>query len=183
MRKRAIAVVIAAAVVMPLAACGEPMVTAPLASTPSVDATESAIGTVTLNGAPAPTPMGVVATSGGWSITAKSTTRGETAGGMRATQGLELLVITFELENGGKKADKVGSSWFVLADKGGTVYHPVPTTDRAFLFNEDKLVQGGATSEMLMAYAVPAGVGPFTWTFTPPSQSGADSVSAVLEVK
>lgn len=183
MRRRAIAVMLAAATVISLAACGEPMATVPLTKTSSADATVSAIGTVTMNGAPAPTPMGVVATSGDWSITAKSTTRGETAGGMRATQGLELLVITFELTNGGKKADKVGSSWFVLADKGGTVYHPVPTKDRAFLFNEDKLVKAGVTSEMLMAYAVPEGVGPFTWTFTPPSRSGADPVSAVLEIK
>jgi hypothetical protein len=183
MRKRAIAVVLAALATMLLAACGDPLFTVPSASTSSADATASAIETVTLKGAPAPTPMGLVATSGGWSIVAKSTKRGQTAGGMRATQGLELLVVTFDLTNGGKKADKVGSSCFVLADKGGTVYHPVPTTDPAFLFNEDKPVKAGATSEMLMAYAVPERVGPFTWTFTPAGQSGAEPVSAALEIK
>jgi hypothetical protein len=183
MRKRAIAVVLVVVATMLLAACGEPLFTVPSAGTSSADATASVIETVTLKGAPAPAPMGTVATSGGWSITAKSTKRGETAGGMRATEGLELLVVTFELTNGGKKADKVGASCFVLADKGGTVYHPVPTTDPAFLFNEDKPVKAGATSEMRMAYAVPERVGPFTWTFTPPGQSGAELASAALEIE
>jgi hypothetical protein len=183
MTRRAIAVVLAVAATMMLAACGDPLFKVPSASTASADATASVIETVTLRGAPAPTPMGAVATCGGWSITAKSTKRGQTAGGMRATQGLELLVVTFDLTNGGKKAAEVGSSCFVLADKGGTVYHPVPTTDPAFLFNEDKSVKAGATSEVLMAYAVPERVGPFTWTFTPPGQSGAEPVSATLEIE
>jgi hypothetical protein len=183
MRKRAIAVVLAVVATMLLAACGGPVFTVPSASTSSADATTSVIGTVTLKGAPTPAPMGTAAASGDWGITAKSTKRGETAGGMRATKGLELLVISFELKKAGKKAGKVGSSWFVLADKGGTVYHPVPTTDPAFLFNEDALVKAGATKEMLMAYAVPKGVGPFTWTFAPPSQGGAAPEPAVLEVQ
>jgi hypothetical protein len=183
MKERAIVVVLAAMVVVLLAACGQPLATVPSTDTASADATASVIGTVTLGGAPAPTPMGTAATSGVWGITAKSATRGATAGGMRATQGRELLAVTFELKNGGKKAVKVGSSWFVLADKGGTIYAPVPTTDPAFLFNEDKLVKTGAATEMLIAYAVPKGVGPFTWTFTPPGQGGVKPEPAVLEVK
>jgi hypothetical protein len=102
---------------------------------------------------------------------------------MRATQGRELLVVTFELKNGGKKAEKVNSSWFVLADTGGTVYRPVPTTDPTFLFNADRLVKAGATSEMVIAYAVPKGVSPFTWTFTPPSQNSLAPTPAVLDLK
>ena len=59
----------------------------------------------------------------------------------------------------------------------------MPTADPAFLFNEDKLVKAGATSEMPIAYAVPKGVGPFTWTFTPPGQGGLTPTPAVLDLR
>jgi hypothetical protein len=184
MRERTIPAAIAiATVAVLLVGCGQAMVTVPSAKSASADTTTSVIGTVTLKGAPAPVPMGTPATSGTWTVTAKSTKRGETAGGMRATQGRELFVVAFELKSGAKKAEKVGSSWFVLADKGGTIYQPVPTADPAFLFNEDKLVKAGTTNEMLIAYAVPKGVGPFTWTFTPPGQDSLAPTPAVLDLR
>lgn len=128
------------------------------------------------------TPMGTAATSADWTITVKSATRAAEAGGATATSGNELLVITFDLTNGGTADEGVGPVSFVLADDAGTEYSAAPTGDPAFILNIEQPILAGTTREILIAYEVPAGAGPFTWTYLPFVEGGGNA-PAVLEVK
>ena len=131
-----------------------------------------------------PLPMGQTATSTAFTITVKDAVRRPQAGGVAATKGRELVVILFWWHNLSTTTQMVGSSAFTLADKGGTVYPPAPTSGPGFISTLQAMVKPGTTCPVLIAYQVPTGVGPFTWTYSlvPPGSTSAVP-QAMLEVK
>lgn len=131
---------------------------------------------------PALTAMGTAATSADWTITVKEVEREDSAGGADAASGKELLVIKFELKNGGTKDEGIGPTSFILADETGVEFSATPTGDPKFIFNIEQPIKAGTTREIRIAYEVPKGAGPFTWTFTP-FVEGGEATPAVLEVK
>lgn len=132
---------------------------------------------------PTPVPMGTTAASGKWKLVVSTAARSASAAGVRATQGREMLVVTAELTNGGKASQDVSSTCFVLADEGGTVHKPVLTNDTYYLYDKSVTMSAGATKRIVIAYAIPTGVGPFTWTFTPPDRVDDSQPPAVLAVE
>lgn len=126
-----------------------------------------------------PTPMGTSATAGDWTITVKEVERARSAGGADASSGKELVVITYDLKNGGPADQGTGPVDYSLADAGGAAYTVAQTSDATFIFNIPQPISTGETREIRIAYEVPEGSGPFVWTFAP---FGA-AAPAVLEVK
>jgi hypothetical protein len=129
----------------------------------------------------ATTPMGTAAKVADWTITVKAASRKAEAGGAKAADGKELLVIDFELKNGGKDSG-VGPTSFKLADTKGADFTATATSDPAYIFNIEQPIKAGTTRKILIAYEVPKGAGPFVWTFSP-FVEGGQPAPAVLEVK
>lgn len=130
------------------------------------------------------TPMGDTATSANWSITVKDAVRRPQAGGVSAASGKQLVVILFWWKNLSKQDQHVGIAQFTLADKGGTVYPAAPTTGPGFISTLSALVKPGSpVCPILVAYEVPTGVGPFTWTYNSAGASSGAAPEALLEVK
>lgn len=184
MRARSIsaASVCALAVLAVLVGCDQQLAP-PSASMTSVDASALATATIGTLAKPKPAPMGSPSTSGAWRLVVESATRSRAAAGVQAAEGRELLVVTSELTNGGRASCEVTSSCFVLADEGGRVHRPTPTNDLHFLYDQTITLRPGATTRVVIAYAIPVGVGPFTWTFTPPDRPSDAQAPAVLEIK
>jgi hypothetical protein len=168
---------------MLLTACGQQL--AKPWSENTTDTSASAAATVTIGTLqkPTPVPMGTTTASGKWKLVVSSATRSAVAAGMRATGGREMLVVTAELTNGAKGSREVSSTCFVLADEGGTVHKPVATNDPYYLYDDTVTMYAGATKRIVIAYAIPKGVGPFNWTFTPSDRIDDSQAPAVLEVK
>lgn len=127
----------------------------------------------------APVEIGAPATSGDWTLTVKSAERAAEAGGATAESGKELLVITFDLTNGGATDQGTGPVYFVLSGADGTTYDAAPTSDPAFIFNTPQPIKAGETREIKIAYGVPTGSGPFQWAFTPFVEGGAAEPAVV----
>jgi hypothetical protein len=132
---------------------------------------------------PKPVAMGTAATTGKWKLVVSTAARSATAAGVRATEGREMLVVTAELTNGANASREVSSTCFQLADEGGTVHKPVPTNDAYYLYDQSVEMGANATKRVVIAYAIPVGVGPFTWTFTPPDRVDDSQPPAVLAVE
>jgi hypothetical protein len=184
MRTRPIWVLVAMlAVAVVLAGCsggGQPAATTP--EQPAPAGTEAPAATPA-EPAPssAPVAMGTPATASDWTLTVKEAEREDKAGGAAATGGNEMLVIKFDLTNGGAQDAGVGPTDFKLADQNGTEYQAAPTNDPTFIFNIEQPIKAGTTREILIAYEVPKGTGPFNWTYEPFVEGGTTPV--VMEVK
>ena len=174
MRRSLLAVGLIASLLV-LAGCGGGATTA---TTGTQAETPPAAGSQT-PAEPSPAAMGKPATAGDWTITVKNVARAETAGGGSPSAGNELLVITYELTNGGAAGKGNGPTDFTLADAGGATFQAAPTGDPKFIFNTQQPIKAGETREILIAYDVTKGAGPFVWTFSP---FGAPK-PAVLEVE
>lgn len=179
MIRRLICGLTAAVVVAALAGCGggKAAETTPITPPPATEA--PATGT---EAKVAPVEMGQPATSGSWTLTAKTADRAADAGGASAASGQELLVITFDLTNGGTADEGIGPTSFKLAGPDGTEYQATPTSDPAFIFNTEQPIKAGETREIKIAYGVPTGTTPFQWTFEPFSASGPPQ-PAVINIK
>ena len=147
----------------------------PAAQTPEPDDATSA-------GKVAPVEMGQPAMSGTWTITVKEAERTAEAGGAKAESGKELLVLRFDLKNGGAKGEGTGPTSFKLTGPDGTEYQASPTSDSLFIFNTPQPIKAGETREIMIAYAVPVGVGPLQWAFTP-FVEGGQAQPAVVNIK
>jgi hypothetical protein len=127
------------------------------------------------------TPIGTPVTSGPWTIEVNSVERKPSAGGAKASSGNEILVVNFDLKNTGTKDAGVGPTSFTLADRIGTMFNAVSTSDPAFIHNIKQPIKAGATSKIRIAYEVRKGAGPFQWIFTPYVDSGG-ATPAVFEI-
>lgn len=162
-----------------LAGCGGGNAAQTAPSTPPPATEAPATGT---DAKVAPVEMGQPATSGSWTLTAKSAERAAEAGGATAQSGQELLIITFDLTNGGSADEGIGPTSFKLAGPDATEYQAAPTSDPAFIFNTQQPIKAGETREIKIAYGVPTGTTPFQWTFEPFSASGPPE-PAVINIK
>lgn len=129
--------------------------------------------------AAAPVAIGVPATSGDWTLTAKEVERDDSAGEVDAPSGSEMLVIKFDLKNGSAADQGTGPAYFALTDASGASMEPAQTSGEEFIFNTPQPIKAGETREIKIAYIVPTGSGPFTWTFTPFVEGGAATPAAV----
>lgn len=127
----------------------------------------------------APVEIGEPATSGDWTLKAKSTDRVPEAGGAKAPSGQELLVITFDLTNGSATDQGTGPTDFKLTGADGTAYDAVLTSDPEMIFNTPMPIKAGETREIKIAYGVPKGMTPFQWTFSPFVEGGAAQPAVV----
>jgi len=127
-------------------------------------------------------PMGTAATSGDWTLTVRRVQRLETAGGIDAQAGNEMLVVTMDLANGSTVDQGTGPNYFVLSDADEGVYAAAQTSDPAFIFNTPQPIKAGETRNLSIAYEIPVGTGPFTLTFTPFVEGGGNA-PAVFEIK
>lgn len=172
---------VALGIALLLAGCGTSGLGPVAASTSQTDPTTGTAAPVKLTTA---TPMGVAATSTAWTITVKDAVRRPQAGGVAAARGKELVVILFWWKNLTKQDQHVGVAQFTLADKGGTVYPAAPTSGPGFISTLSALVKPNSpTCPILVAYEVPTGVGPFTWTYNSAGANSTAAPEALLEVK
>jgi hypothetical protein len=166
-----------------LSSCGQEL--APAWSESKAATQASTIPTVVVGNLqkPTPVPMGATAASGKWRLVVSTAARSAVAAGVRATEGREMLVVTAELANGGTASREVSSTCFLLADEGGTVHKPVLTNDAYYLYDQSVSLGANASKRIVIAYAIPVGVGPFTWTFTPPDRVDDSQPPAVMTVE
>jgi hypothetical protein len=126
---------------------------------------------------PSAEPIGVgqPGTSGDWTVTVKEVERDDSAGGIDAASGNEMVVIQFDLTNAGSTDQGTGPTYFELKDEGGAVYQAAQTSGEEFIFNTPQPITAGETRKIRIAYEVPTGTGPFTWTFTPFVEGGGNA--------
>ena len=110
-----------------------------------------------------------------------SVERKPSAGGAKAGSGNEILVINFDLKNGGAKDADVAASSFTLADRIGSMFNAVQTSDPAYIYNIQQPIKAGTTRKIRIAYEVRKGAGPFQWIFSPLVESGG-ATPAVFDI-
>jgi hypothetical protein len=123
--------------------------------------------------------IGQPATSGAWTLTVSDAQRAAQAGGAVAQSGQELLVLTFDLKNGGTKDEGTGPTSFKLTGPDGTEYQASPTGDPEFIFNTPQPIKAGETRTIKIAYGVPTGTSPLQWVFAPFVEGGQAEPAAV----
>lgn len=173
--------VLALALVVALAGCSGSGTTAekPAATAEQPAAGEPAPTSEEPAAAAAPVAVGEPVTSGDWTLTAKEVERDDSAGGIDAPSGSEMLIIKFDLKNGTAADQGTGPVYFTLTDASGASMDPAQTSGEEFIFNTPQPIKAGETREIKIAYIVPTGSGPFTWTFTPFVEGGAATPGVV----
>ena len=102
--------------------------------------------------------------------------------GAPAGKGNRLLIIKFDLRNGGTQDAEVAASDFALSDETGTKYTPLTFPGGAYLSNAAQTIGSGTKDSFAMVYRVPATGGPFIWRFAGSGQ-GAQTAPAVLAIQ
>lgn len=171
---------------MALAGCaaqqeGTTTSTAPPSSATSTPAPAEAPTASTTAPPVPPVAQGQTATTGHWKVSIDEVEREDSAGGARAASGKQLLVVKVDVANNNTTGYGVGPTAFKLTDASGATLEAAQTSDSKFIFNMPQPVKAGETRNVLIAFEVPIGSGPFTLTFYPPT--GGLTSGAALEVK
>jgi hypothetical protein len=127
----------------------------------------------------APVEVGMPVTVADWTLVAKEVEREQSTGGADAPEGQELLVITFDLTNGGSADQGTGPTYFKLTGSDGTEYQATPTSGEEFIFNTPQPIKAGETREIKIVYPVPTGATPFQWSFEPFVEGGVPAPAVV----
>jgi len=128
-----------------------------------------------------PVAMGQQAWCGDWGISIGSVKRMSTVRGAPAGKGKRLLVIKFDLRNGGTKEAPVVASDFTLNDETNAQYDPVIFPGNAYVSNNSETIGAGTKESLAIVYRVPRASGPFIWRFAGSGQS-SQAKPAVLAV-
>lgn len=149
---------------------------------PAPEVTAVASDTAQPSAKVAPSKMGQPATVGTWMIVAKSADRSQKVDTVSAKKGKELLVISFDLTNGGALDDDTHPDYFTLVDPDGTKHKAVEVNDTTFIHKTAQPIVAGEMREIFVAFSVDKGDGPFQFTYLPMSEEGK-SQPAVVDVE
>jgi hypothetical protein len=129
-----------------------------------------------------PVAMGQQAWCGDWGISVRSAKRVRTLRGAPAGKGNRLMIVEFDLRNGGTQDAEIAASDFTLSDETDTKYTPLTFPGGAYLSNAAQTVASGTKDTFAMVYRVPATGGPFIWRFAGSGQ-GTQAAPAVLAIQ
>lgn len=149
---------------------------------PPPESSSAATDTGQPAGKVAPSKMGQPASVGTWLLIANKEERTAEAGGVKAKDGKEMLVITADLTNGGALDEDTHPSYFVLVGPDGAEHTVVESDDPAFINTMPEPVVAGERREVFLLYSVDKGDGPFQLRFLPMTEQGK-SEPAVLDVE
>ena len=131
---------------------------------------------------PTPVAMGQRAWSGNWAITIRSEKRTRSVRGAKAGKRSQLMLLHFEVGNGGTSGGHISVPSFALTDETGTELEAVLLPGSKYLSSDPVAVKAGTKRSFTIVYRIPKGGGPFVWRFWSSGQ-GPGSKSAVLAVR